>query len=122
MRAAAVAAQDRLDEREEEFVFVLVVAVHGDGAAFAAHEIGPYVDMLAKRIASFPAPAVRLVKRAVDASALPVAEGLAEESYLFQQLMREPTAHVAMAQFLKQGGQTREAELGVDELAGRLNG
>jgi enoyl-CoA hydratase/carnithine racemase len=90
--------------------------------AFEADEIGPYVDMLAKRIASFPALAVRLAKRAVDASALPVAEGLAEESYLFQQLMRDPTARVAMAQFLKQGGQTREAELGVDELAGRLNG
>lgn len=88
--------------------------------AFEAHEIGPYVDMLAKRIASFPAPAVRLAKKSVDASALPLAEGLAEESYLFQQVMREPTARAAMAQFLKQGGQTREGELGVDELAGRI--
>jgi enoyl-CoA hydratase/carnithine racemase len=88
--------------------------------AFEAHEIGPYVEMLAKRIASFPAPAVRLAKRAVDASALPLTEGLAEEAYLFQQLMREPSAQAAMKRFIEQGGQTREAELGVDELAGRI--
>ncbi|HTW35173.1 MAG TPA: enoyl-CoA hydratase/isomerase family protein [Rhizomicrobium sp.] len=84
--------------------------------AFAAHEIGPYVDMLAKRIASFPAPAVRLAKRAVDASALPVAEGLAEEAYLFQCLMREPSARRAMTRFLEQGGQTREGEMKVEGL------
>ena len=88
--------------------------------AFAAHEIGPYVDMLARRIASFPAPAVRLAKRAVDASALPIGDGLAEEAYLFQQLMREPTARAAMAQFLKQGGQTRDGELRVGDVAGEL--
>ena len=88
--------------------------------AFEAHEIGPYVEMLAKRIASFPAPAVRLAKRAVDASALPLTEGLAEEAYLFQQLMREPSARDAMKKFLDQGGQTREGEIGVDELAGRI--
>ncbi|HUO92843.1 MAG TPA: enoyl-CoA hydratase/isomerase family protein [Rhizomicrobium sp.] len=90
--------------------------------AFDAHEIGPYVDRLAKRIASFPAPAVRLAKRAVDAAALPLTEGLAEEAYLFQQLMREPSARTAMKRFLEQGGQTREGELGVDELAGRIGG
>jgi len=88
--------------------------------AFAPHEIGPYVEMLAKRIASFPAPAVRLAKRAVDAAALPLTEGLAEESYLFQQLMREPSARDAMKKFIDQGGQTREGEIGVDELAGRI--
>ena len=89
-------------------------------SAFEPHQIGPYVDRLAKRIASFPAPAVRLAKRAVDASALPLTEGLAEESYLFQQLMREPSARDAMKKFLDQGGQTREGEIGVDELAGRI--
>jgi enoyl-CoA hydratase/carnithine racemase len=88
--------------------------------AFAAHEIGPYVDALAKRIASFPAPAVRLAKRAVDASALPLEEGLAEESYLFQQLLREPSARRAMTRLLELGAQTREGELKIGELAARL--
>ena len=60
--------------------------------ALEASEIEGYVAQLAARIASFPAPAVRLAKRAIDASALPIAEGLAEEAFLFQCLMREPSA------------------------------
>lgn len=90
--------------------------------AFEAHEIGPYVEWLAGRIASFPAPAVRLAKQAVDASALPVAEGLAEEGYLFQLLMREPSAQEAMRRFMASGGQTREGELAMGELTGKLGG
>jgi enoyl-CoA hydratase/carnithine racemase len=90
--------------------------------AFAAHEIGPYVDALARRIASFPAPAVRLAKRAIDAAALPLAQGLAEESFLFQQLIREPSARDAMKRFLDAGGQTREVELRVSEVTGTLGG
>jgi enoyl-CoA hydratase/carnithine racemase len=88
--------------------------------AFEAHEITPFVEALAQRIASFPAPAVRLAKEAVDASALPISEGLAEESFLFQRLMREPTARAAMARFLELGGQTPEEERHVGTLAGRL--
>jgi enoyl-CoA hydratase/carnithine racemase len=84
--------------------------------ALEASEIEDYVARLAQRIASFPAPAVRLAKRAIDASALPIAEGLAEEAYLFQCLMREPSARQAMARFLEQGGQTREGELNVEGL------
>ena len=84
--------------------------------ALKANEIGPYVDRLARRIASFPAPAVRLAKQAVDASALPLADGLVEEAFLFQQLMREPSARAAIKRFLEVGGQTREGELRVAEL------
>jgi len=84
--------------------------------AFEAHEIDPYVKWLAGRIASFPAPAVRLAKMAVDASALPLAEGLAEEAWLFQRVMREPSAQEAMRRFLASGGQTREGELAMGEL------
>ena len=36
MRPAAMPAQDRFDQREEKFVFVFVIAMHGDRAAFAA--------------------------------------------------------------------------------------
>jgi hypothetical protein len=65
---------------------------------------------------------VRLAKQAVDASALPVAEGLAEEGYLFQLLMREPSAQEAMRRFMASGGQTREGELAMGELTGKLGG
>ncbi|MDE2462720.1 MAG: enoyl-CoA hydratase/isomerase family protein [Alphaproteobacteria bacterium] len=89
--------------------------------ALAADEIGRYVDWLARRIAGFPAPAIRLAKESVDASAGPLAEGLREEAFLFQRLIREPSARSAMARFLEIGGQTREGELNVEELCARLS-
>lgn len=88
--------------------------------AFTANAIGPYVTMLAKRIASFPPSAVRLAKEAVDASTLAIADGLVEEAYLFQKVMREPSAKHAMTRFLELGGQTREGELRVGEIAGKI--
>ena len=84
---------------------------------FAAPEIGPYVDNLAARIASFPPDAVRLAKQAVDAADWPLAEGLQEESYLFQRLLRTENAQRNMKKFLEAGGQTREGELKVAELS-----
>lgn len=84
--------------------------------ALSENEIGPYVEKLSRRIASFPAPAIKLAKEAVDASALGLSEGLVEEAFLFQRLMREPSARRAMAKFLEVGGQTREGELVVGEL------
>jgi enoyl-CoA hydratase/carnithine racemase len=88
--------------------------------ALAAEEIGPYVDALARRIASFPAPAVRLAKASVNSADKPLAEGLADESFLFQELIRTPEAQRNMARFLEIGGQTREGELRVAELSGEL--
>jgi enoyl-CoA hydratase/carnithine racemase len=88
--------------------------------ALPAGEIGPYVDALARRIASFPAEAVRLAKRSVDASALPLADGLVEESYLFQQSIRTDGARHNMARFLEIGGQTRDGELRVGDLNAEL--
>ncbi len=88
--------------------------------ALTADAIGPHVEALARRIASFPAPAVRLAKRAIDAGAQDLEEGLAEESYLFQQCLREPSARAAMARFLDRGGQTRAGELEVADLCAGL--
>ncbi len=88
--------------------------------ALPAGEIGPFVTALAHRIASFPAAAVRLAKRSVDAVTQPLADGLAEEGYLFQTLIRTPEARAAMARFLAIGGQTREGELRVADLSGQL--
>jgi enoyl-CoA hydratase/carnithine racemase len=84
---------------------------------FAPGEIGPYVDGLAARIASFPPDAVRLAKQAVDFADRPLAEGLQEESYLFQCLLRTEQAQRNMKKFLEAGGQTREGELNVAELS-----
>ena len=83
-------------------------------------EIGPYVEWLAQRIASFPAEAVRLTKQAINSYEKPLTEGLRDESYLFQQLLRSQGGRQNMQRFLEIGGQTREGELKIQELNGRL--
>jgi enoyl-CoA hydratase/carnithine racemase len=88
--------------------------------ALPADAIGPFVAALAQRVASFPADAVRLAKRSLDNAAGPLGEGLSEEGYLFQTLIRTPEARAAMAQFLEIGGQTRAGELRVSELSALL--
>jgi enoyl-CoA hydratase/carnithine racemase len=82
--------------------------------------IGQHVEALARRIASFPAPAVRLAKAAVTSADKPLHEGLAEESFLFQQLIRTEEARRNMTRFLAIGGQTREGELKVADLSAEL--
>lgn len=88
---------------------------------FAAEEIGPFVDRLARRIASFPAAAVRLAKQSVDNAEKPLGEGLLDEAYLFQRLLRNESARTAMSRFLELGGQTRAGELRVNELCAKVN-
>lgn len=89
--------------------------------AMTADEIGPYVEMLARRIASFPPEAVRLAKEAVDNASKPLDEGLADESYLFQQLIRTDAAKRNMARFLEIGGQTRDIELQIGDVNAKLD-
>ncbi len=88
--------------------------------AFEPAQIGPYVEWLAERIASFPAEAVRLTKQAINSADKPLAEGLRDESYLFQQLVRTESGRRNMKRFLQIGGQTREGELKIVDLSGRL--
>ena len=76
-------------------------------------ELGPFVERLAYRIASFPAEAIPLAKRAVNAAELPTVDGLLEEAAR----CRPPRPGRRMARFLELGGQTREEELA---LGGRL--
>jgi enoyl-CoA hydratase/carnithine racemase len=87
---------------------------------FEADAIEGFVAGLAKRIASFPVEAVRLAKQSTDAGAADPREGLIEEAYLFQQLLRTDDAPVAMRRFLELGGQTREGELRVNELSAEV--
>ncbi len=88
--------------------------------ALPANEIDQYVTNLARRIASFPVEAVRLAKQAINSSTKPLAEGLQDESYLFQQLIRTESGRRNMEKFLKIGGQTREGELRIDKLNRKL--
>ena len=79
--------------------------------ALAPDELGPFVDQLAARIASYSAHAIALAKRAVDAAEeLPLNEGLLEEAYCFDQASASPEALRRMARYLE-GGQQREFEL-----------
>lgn len=88
--------------------------------ALPAAEIGPYVDALARRIASFPPEAVRLAKQSVNAADRPLEDGLVEESFLFQQSIRTDGARRNMAKFLQIGGQTPDGERRVGELNAEL--
>ena len=87
---------------------------------YDADQINAKVASLAKRIARFPVEAVRLAKASVNASDLPIQQGLQEEAYLFARLLRSQAAQHNMSQFLQIGGQTREGELRVSELSAQL--
>jgi len=84
--------------------------------ALPSNEIGDFVEKLARRIARHPPEALRLAKEAVNAADLPLAEGLIEEDYLFQVLLRTPEAPIALKRFMAMGGQTPEVESRVAEL------
>jgi enoyl-CoA hydratase/carnithine racemase len=85
-------------------------------------ELRPFVDALATRIASFPPGAVARAKRSIlNAEELPLAEGMAEEAFLFQETLRDPRAQSAMRRFLEVGGQTREPELRMGDLVTELS-
>jgi len=87
---------------------------------YRADEIDDKVAALAARIASFPMESVRLAKAAVNASDLPIQQGLQEEAYLFARLLRTDSAQSNMARFMEIGGQTREGEMQVAELSRQL--
>ena len=88
--------------------------------SFPAGEIADFVERLARRIASFPLEAVRLAKQAVLGAERPLREGLLDEAWLFQRLLRSEDAQRNMKRFLEIGGQTREGELRVAELSAEL--
>jgi len=79
--------------------------------ALPAEELTPFVEQLAYRIASFPAPAIALAKASVDAAELPIVEGLLEEAHCFNRSLATREARERMAAFMAAGGQTYEVEL-----------
>ncbi len=89
--------------------------------ALPSSDLGDHVDRLAGRIAGFPQTAVQMAKQSVlNVGSLPLAEGLAEESYLFQTTLRDPAAQSAMRTFMANGGQTRDGELSMQRLIDSL--
>ena len=88
--------------------------------ALPPDDLGPFVERLAYRIASFPADTIRLAKAAVAAAELPTLAGLLEEAHLFGQSLATPSAQTRMADFMDRGGQTRDAELDLGVFIGKL--
>src|SRR5262249_3528697 len=79
--------------------------------AFPEGEMRPFVDALARRIASFPAGAVRLAKEAVGIGDGTLRDQLRQEAQLFARSYLLPDARERMDAFMAAGGQTREVEL-----------
>jgi enoyl-CoA hydratase/carnithine racemase len=90
--------------------------------ALPPHELEDFVDATARRIASCPPEAVRITKKAIALSDLPLAEGLHEEDVLFRQLLESETHLANVRRFIELGGQTRERELNMQELTKDLLG
>lgn len=88
--------------------------------ALPPDELGPFVETLAYRIASFPAEAIALAKAAVGSAELPTVEGLLEEAHYFNQSVATDVAQKRMRRFLELGGQTREVELDLSVLVEKL--
>jgi len=85
-------------------------------------ELGPFVERLARRIASFPAEAIALAKACVDTSLGPVEEGLLSEDWAFTKSIGTQAAKERMAAFMGGGGQTPDVERDLGQLVGLLGG
>lgn len=85
--------------------------------ALPPDDLGPFVERLAYRIASFPSEAIALAKASVGSAELPTVEGLVEEAHYFNQSVATDEARQRMKRFMEGGGQTREAELDLDLLS-----
>src|SRR6266540_4402099 len=79
--------------------------------ALPADELGPFVERLARRIASFPPEAVRLAKRSVDATDGSLRDGLLDEGHFSNLPLADPALRARMDGALAQGAQPREGVL-----------
>jgi enoyl-CoA hydratase/carnithine racemase len=79
-------------------------------------ELWPFVERLARRIASFPAHAIAAGKASVIRAEKEVEQDLLAEGNAFSATLGGPGAREAMEKFLRDGGQTREGELRLSTL------
>lgn len=85
--------------------------------ALPPNELWPFVDRLARRIASFPPHAVAAAKAAVLRAEKDVAADLLLEGGAFNDTLGHPSTVDALAGFMARGGQTLEGELRLGDLA-----
>lgn len=88
--------------------------------AMPGAELGPFVAALAQRIAGFPAMGQAVIKERVNAIALAPVEDFRRDSDLFGEGVQqaEPLSRIQVA--FAQGFQTREGELDLAGLLGRI--
>jgi enoyl-CoA hydratase/carnithine racemase len=86
--------------------------------ALPAHELTPFVEQLAHRIASFPAHAIAHAKAAVDKGAFgSMAEGLLVEAHESDLSVASEVTQARVREALKIGAETYEGELELEFLA-----
>lgn len=83
---------------------------------FDQSDLWPFVDRLARRIASFPPHAVAAAKRAVLLPEKNMESDLLAEAREFNATLGNPETRDSMKRFLQQGGQTLAGELRLAEL------
>lgn len=88
--------------------------------ALPADALWPFVHRLARRIASFPPHAVAAAKAAVLRAEKGVEADLLLEAGAFNSTLGHPHTRAALAAFMELGGQTREGELRLGDLAAEL--
>lgn len=84
--------------------------------ALPANELGEFVKSLAHRIATFPALGHAVVKERVNAICLPTVEDIRRDSDLFLEGTRTNEFQQLTAAALRNGFQTREAEMNLAQL------
>ncbi|MFM8856264.1 MAG: enoyl-CoA hydratase/isomerase family protein [Actinomycetota bacterium] len=83
---------------------------------FDPTDLRPFVDRLARRIASFPPHAVAAAKRAILLNERNMHTDLLVEAGEFSATLGEPGTREAMTRFMERGGQTLAGELRLEEL------
>jgi enoyl-CoA hydratase/carnithine racemase len=89
--------------------------------SMSAAELWPHVNRLAERIASFPKHAVAAGKVSVLRAEKDIVADLLLEGAAFQATLGGAGTRDAMEGFMSMGGQTRDGELRLGDLAGEVN-
>jgi len=78
--------------------------------ALPPDELGPFVELLARRIAGFPAAAIAEAKAVLAEVERATSGQLVAEQHAFARLFAAPESRERMRRFLAQGSQTRDGE------------
>lgn len=88
--------------------------------ALPPEELWPFVDRLARRIASFPPEAVAESKALVNLADGAIVDAIIAEQHGFNRLHPLPHVRARMERFLEQGGQTPEGEQRLGDLVAEI--